>query len=139
MIEAYFPELRDVSFTFTRRGTPLPPDRRPIWRISLLVEILSRCSRGRKSSILRLRILDWAARNAVGTRSLIDFVEGKPRQLYAPVRYDPSFLRALSFGNGAKLFSQTKARVELTDTGFRYSKEVVANNIRPLWILPDLR
>lgn len=126
MIAERFPELRDILFSFERQGTPLPADRRPLWRIALIVQLLSRCSRGGKSSLLRLRILDWAARHQGGTDAITSFLAGELRESYAPVRYDPALLRALAYGTACGVLSQANGRVALTERGAAFAGELKA-------------
>ena len=49
--------LVDIPFTFHQRPTPLEPQFRVIWGLSILVLILYICSRGKKSSVSRLHFL----------------------------------------------------------------------------------
>jgi hypothetical protein len=129
MIVQQFPELIDISYSFKRRGTPLPPDRRPFWRIALIAQLLNSCCRGDKSSLLRLRILDWGSRMPGAIEEMAAFLTGAVRETYAPVRYDPSFLRAVAFGVAIGLFSQKGAHVSLTAEGIEFAKKLRSEEI----------
>jgi hypothetical protein len=136
MIAQQFPELAQTTYSFRRRGTPLPPDRRPLWRIALLAELLNTCCRGKKSSVLRLRILDWAARFPSAVDEISSYLNGAIRDSYAPVRYDPSFLRGVAFGTAIGLFSQKGAHVSLTEAGTAFTKQL-KSQATDVSLLPD--
>ena len=121
------PELIDATFVFDKRGSSLPADRRPLWRISLIVELLNRCSRGSKSSIARLHVLDWAIRSETGTQQLAEFLESGPSLRFEPVRFDPAVLRAIDFGRASGLFDLSKQSVQLTSQGEDFARALIEN------------
>lgn len=118
------PQLLDVPFQFVNRGTMIPCNRRPVWRLALVVMLLKKCSRGEKSSIARLHILDWAIRNTEGQRQLLAFLEDKPMFRFAAVRYDPALLRALLFGKAEDLIAIKKGKIQLIDFGKGFAAEL---------------
>lgn len=98
----YIPEL-DVPFHFVRRPSPLPPDLRPVWRISIILLMLHLCCRGGKSNLQRLSVLNWAVGSSENRSRFLDVVRGDRRPEDIIVRHDPAFSRALDFAIGEKL------------------------------------
>ncbi len=126
MIETEYPELVDVPFVFRDRGTAIPADRRPTWRIALVCLLLSKCSRSRKSSMARLHILDWAIRNSDGRKQLLAFLKGEAADRSVIVRYDPALLRAVNFAI-AEGYLKIKGKSVVLDTaGITFAEELNA-------------
>lgn len=124
MIETEYPELVDVPFVFRDRGTAIPADRRPAWRIALVCLLLSNCSRGRKSSIERLHILDWAIRNTDGRRQLLAFLRQESTDRGVIVRYDPALLRAVHFAAAEDYLKINGKSIQLATAGVALSDEL---------------
>ena len=92
----------DLPFRFKRRPIAIAPDFRKDWKIAILLLILEICSRGGKSSLKRLHVINWAVRTA---RHQHEFEETKSvdAPLFAfKVRFEPAFSRAIEFARSAK-------------------------------------
>ncbi len=120
-LDAEFPELRGVVAAFSDRGTVVPGDRRPIWRLALVALVLFVSSRGAKSSIWRLHILDWAARTAAGRDELLAYTQGRLASPYLGVRYDPALQRIIVLGDAEGVLSVSGRTVSLTERGKRFA------------------
>ena len=116
------PELEHVGFVFTDRGTPIPADRRPLWRIGLVAFLLAECSRGQKSSLVRLHVLDWATRSLESRTQLLAFLEDHHQTVI--IRYDPSLLRAIRLGVAEGVFAIDGKNVKLISNGVLFAKEI---------------
>lgn len=128
MIEDLYPELLNRPYSFKPTGTSIPADRRPAWRIGLLVLLLDECSRGKKSSFIRLQVLDWSIRSESGRKAMLDFLERKsPSEI--PVRFDPAALRAIQFGVAFEFFGFNGRVVALLPKGTRLADEIRENGI----------
>lgn len=124
MIEEQLSELAEIPFTFKDRGTVIPSDRRPVWRMTLVVCLLRHCSRGQKSSLVRLHILDWAMRNTEGRQQLMAFIDGEIMLRYICVRYDPALLRAVLIGEAEQILKIVGKSVKLLSVGQTLAREV---------------
>lgn len=86
----------DVPYTFFRRPTPMPCDVRPVWRMHVLVLLLSQC-RGAKAGFEQIHVLNWAIRSPETRMAFLQFIHGKRAPNDIIVRYDPSLNRAVRF------------------------------------------
>jgi hypothetical protein len=68
-------ELLDLPFSFRSQPTPTQPQLRVIWGLSILALILKICSRGDRSSIPRMHVLNWATKNSENRENLINILE----------------------------------------------------------------
>ena len=126
-IEEFYPELEGSSFRFVRRGISIPGNRRPIWRVGLLCLILSLCCRGKKSSFVRLQILDWCCRSENGRDQMDRFLDQALRT--SAIQLDPATLRAVNFGIAAEFFEFDGKRVSLINQGLDFAKEIENSDV----------
>ncbi len=117
-----------LPFRFKRRPIAIAPDFRKDWKIALLLLILEICSRGGKSSLKRLHVINWAVRTARHQR---EFEEA--RELNAPlfafkVRFEPAFSRAIEFAEAQRLIAWVDGdRVQITQFGRTYAGAIIKN------------
>lgn len=127
------PELDDITapiidlpFRFKRRPIAIAPDFRKDWKIALLLLILEICSRGGKSSLKRLHVINWAVRTTHHQR---EFEE--TRNVDAPlfafkVRFEPAFSRAIEFAEAQRLIAWVEGdRVQITQLGRTYAGAII--------------
>lgn len=110
------------GITFNYRGSPLDPELRPLWRISLIVIILMKLCSGSKANSKKLQAL----------YSLV--ASEKKRQLYSSdtsdhislnIRFDPLVDRAIDMGIGHHIFELDDAKsIKLTGKGIAFGKRV---------------
>jgi hypothetical protein len=60
MIERQLPISQITSFTFVTQPIAIPPDLRPLWKISQILLVLKLCSRKEKATLLKLQLFNWA-------------------------------------------------------------------------------
>ena len=125
-------ELTGAQFRFTARPTAIPPDLRPVWRMTILVLFLQRCCRQGKSSLKKLHVLNWAIRHPASRQTLLDVLDGRARPDRAIVRFDPALNRALDLADfldsltrcqrylgGAKLHCEAQYASKLLGRGWK--------------------
>jgi hypothetical protein len=118
----------DLPFRFIRRPIAIAPDFRKDWKIALLLLILETCSRGGKSSLKRLHVLNWAVRTI---RHQSEFEEARDidSPLFAfKVRFEPAFSRAIEFAEAQRLIEWVDGdRVQITNSGRTFVHAVLNN------------
>ncbi len=119
-------ELGGAAFRFTPRPVALPPDLRPLWRLSLLVLLFHRASRQGRASLKKLHVLNWALRQPESRATLLDVLRGRARPDRAIVRFDPALNRALDLAKGEKLVEQIAGdKFQITAKGRQLAEEVL--------------
>lgn len=108
---------------FRQTGTPVEPELRPVWRISLIALILSLLSSGNKANIKKIQVLC----------SLISSAD-KRQQYFSPtkdlfdnfnLRFDPLVDRAIDLGIGEKIFELDSSKsIKLTKKGQEFAKKI---------------
>lgn len=124
-------EIEELNrdFSFSRKPDPVPGDLRPIWRVVVVILMLYMASRGIKSSIGRLHVLNWAIRNSRNQRSLLKTLESINNQHSELVRIEPSLNRAVDYAHGEGLVERVRGdRIGLTDRGIRAAQLVLKND-----------
>ena len=118
----------DRPFTFTRRPIPIAPDLRPAWKIALLLLILDITSRGGKSSVKRLHVLNWAVRSPAH-RASFDQAHDNDSPLFGfRFRFDPILSRAIDLADGEGLVEWVNGnRIQLTPDGRHLAKAIQAD------------
>lgn len=107
--------------SFKSSGTPVEPELRPIWRISILVIILSKLCRGSTASLKKLQVI-YAIISSHDKRESYLF---KRLNAEINVRFDPLLDRAISIGIGEGLFEFNSAKsVTLTKKGQSFSSYI---------------
>jgi hypothetical protein len=120
-------EYLDIPFSFHKKPIPLQPQLRVIWGLSTLVLILHICSRGKRSSITRLHILNWAIRTPENREKLAELLENRSSPLATFVQYEPGFNKAIEYAIAEGLVKMEKnGRVCLTSNGVKLAKEIRA-------------
>jgi hypothetical protein len=119
----------DVPFSFRARPAPVLPRHRLAWGISLLVLFLHVSSRGGRSSLQRLHILNWAVRNEETQRGFLEYLEGHRSPTAILVRYEPSFNRAIDYAVGEGLVHLApNGRVHVTEAGRTLATAIVGDD-----------
>lgn len=121
-----FPELEGVGCEFRPYKALIPANRRTLWRVALLLCILKLASRGGKSSLIRLQVLDWGAMTAEGAEQILSFLDGAQRAI-AAVRYDPALVRAVQYAKASKLVCGPAKKIEITEAGEAMVTEILNN------------
>ena len=108
-------------FRFRRRPMAIAAELRPDWKIGALLLILHLSSRGGKSSLRRLHILNWALRSP---KHRADFEQVRERRqpLFSfQFRFEPALGRAINLAVGEKLVEWVGGnRLRITVQGKRW-------------------
>lgn len=125
-IAILLPEL-DVPFTFTRRPSPLDPELRPEWRLSVLVLLLRVCCRGTRSSLRKLHLLNWTIRSNEARLRLFALLDETIGPEDIEIRVEPALNRAIDFAAAEGLVRFVGGdKVELTPSGVSLAAEIVS-------------
>ncbi|HCD7096437.1 TPA: hypothetical protein NDY26_005110, partial [Enterobacter hormaechei] len=109
------------KMTFNSNGSPVEPEVRPIWRISLLTIILNKLCRGSSSSLKKMQVL-YSLISSADKRARY-FSEGAYADI--SIRFDPLLDKAISLGLAEGIFSLDAAKsVVLTDKGTLLSNKI---------------
>lgn len=114
----------DVPFKFNLRSTPLPADMRPAWRVAFVLLVLLH-SRGHKSTLQKLHVINSAMRTAHTRQVFADYVAGRVGKDQVIPRVEPSLNRAVNYAKGEKLVENEKGKnLRLTPKGLEAAKEI---------------
>ena len=116
--------LKDSFITFEKRSVPVSPNYRILFKIALILLILYKNSRGRKSSILRLQFFIWALKsdeNQLKFKILIN-QNGDTSNIWS---LDPTVIRALNFAKAENLIEFENGGVILTNKGAEFINSII--------------
>ena len=102
-------EILDYPFSLKPRPKSVPADFRPIWRMALIIIMVGEYSRGKRSSLKKLSLLNWAVLSPRTRERFRKYLESGANSTLSPafVR-EPSFERAISLCLGEKILERTK-------------------------------
>jgi hypothetical protein len=118
-----------TNFKFEIRPIPIPPDLRPLWKISQILLVLKICSRADKASILKLQLFNWALGSPKAIEQLKKYIlfedrDSKPTTIHL----DPSVNRAVEFAVGEGLIDfDRQGKISLTPKGDLFVQQVIAD------------
>jgi len=108
------------AVSFGRRPANLPANLRPGWRVVFLVLSLAIASRGRRSSVRRLHVINWAIKTPQNRTAFNSTLQDASGNVQATVLYDPALDKAISLSVYEGLVSRSTAgTVKLTESGVR--------------------
>jgi len=108
--------LLDRPFVFRERPISTTGDLRPVWRVPLVLLLVSSC-RGERATHEQLHVLNWAVRSAASAEALAKFLSGTVRPDQAVVRFEPALDRAVALAHGFKLLQWKGKYWEITEGG----------------------
>lgn len=120
--------LRGVKtrIQFRKKPNSVTPDYRPSWKVPLLLLILHISSRGGKSSLTRLHVLNWATRTALHQQEFTQTVESSVPLFKFRVRFEPAFSRAIDLAAAAGFVKWVNGnRLELAPQGESIARDLV--------------
>ena len=121
-------EIR-IPIRFKKRPNAVAPDFRPGWKVSLLLLILQFGSRGGKSSLTRLHVLNWAVRSIRHHEELLTTIKSKAPLFSFNVRFEPAFSRAIDLAVAAALVTWVGGnRIELSAGGSEIARKLRKNS-----------
>ena len=116
----------DAPLVFRSRPESIPGDLRPVWRICVILLILELASRGKKSSISKLHVLNWAIRSKENQKVLRQIINGEMSPDSISVRVEPSLDRAVSLAYGEELVEFVGGKnIRLTWQGESAVKKII--------------
>jgi hypothetical protein len=120
---SFFQKL-DVPFRFNQRPSPVPGELRLTWGIALLLLIVF-YSRGKKTSLQKLHVLNWAVRSEGNRREFRAVLNREKSTFNFIPRVEPSVNRAIQFAIAEKLVIVDQGRrLTLTPKGLAAAREV---------------
>src|ERR1700722_20069076 len=113
------------SFRFTRRPMAIAAELRPDWKMAAMLLILNLSSRGGKSSLRRLHILNWALRSP-RNRAEFEQVREHQQPLFSfQFRFEPALGRAINLAVGEKFVEWGGGdRLQITANGKRWIADI---------------
>jgi len=114
----------DQSLRFKRRPMAIAAELRPDWKIGAMLLILHISSRGGKSSLRRLHILNWALRSSKN-RAEFEQVREHQQPLFSfQFRFEPALGRAINLAVGEEYVEWVGGnRLQITPKGQRWVQQ----------------
>lgn len=103
---------------------PIFADYRPLYKIAQLLLTLHLCSRGGKSSFIRLQLFNWILKDNERRTLLIDAVKNQTLDINV-WGLDPSLNSAVQFSLAEGLIQRCNNGITLTENGKVYAEELV--------------
>ena len=113
-----------AKIKFTRRPSPALAEQRPLYKITQALLIIEICGRGKKCSLIKLHLMNWALKS----RSRISALEiaANNKRLTIPVwGFDPALAIALQFALEEEILVVEGSSLKITDTGNRLLDAVI--------------
>jgi hypothetical protein len=118
-----------AGITFTRRATPIHPESRPIWRVSLIALILLLLGRGNKASPQKVLALSSIVSSKHKRACLASVLSNTKSVSTLTIRFDPSVNRAIDFGIAEGIFILDKSKnIQLTDRGLEFARKIMRDD-----------
>jgi hypothetical protein len=116
----------DQPFSFRRKPIPVPAEARPPWKLAELLVMLKVSSRGGKSSLKRLHLLNWAVRSPANRLRFKESREAVLPLFRFNVRFEPAFSRAIDLATGENLVEWVGGdRVQLSAEGSDLAQKIL--------------
>jgi len=112
-----------AKIKFTRRPSPVLAEQRPLYKITQALLIIEICGRGKRCSLLKLHLMNWALKS----RSRISILEiaANNKKLTIPVwGFDPALAIALQFALEETILVVEGSSLKVTDKGNHLIKAV---------------
>lgn len=112
---------------FRQSGTPVEPEFRPLWRISLIALILLKLSAGNKAGAKKIQALS----SVISSHEKRKSYSAEIQDLFTSVnvRFDPLIDRAIDMGLGEGIFELEPSKsVKLSTKGMVFAKAIDADN-----------
>lgn len=111
---------------FQRRPAPVLPEHRPLYKIAQTLLILHLSSRGGRSGLPRLHLLNWALKDIARARALSQTARSGTLNVKA-WGFDPALAIALRYACAEGLVVESGARYQITDEGVLFAKAIMAD------------
>ena len=107
---------------------PIFAEYRPLYKISHILLILYLCSRGGKSSLIKLQLFNWVIKDKSRNRFLLEAADAGVLNVNV-WGLDPTVNSAIQFGMAEKLLETSSNGVTITSIGKEYIKDIIENNV----------
>ena len=104
---------------FDRKVMPVIPEHRPMYKICQILLVLKLCSIGRKSTLIRLHLFNWALKDEIRIRILISSAETKELS-FGVWGIDPTLNMALNYATAEGLIKKVNTGYELVEKGSEF-------------------
>ena len=111
------------TLRFVRRAAPVFPEHRPLYKIAQILLLLELASRGGKSSLPRLQLINWALKTQARRTRLVEGAK-KGELNVAAWGFDPVVPIALRFAESEKLIDQTATGYQITILGKKFAQGI---------------
>jgi hypothetical protein len=115
-----------AKLKFIRRPFPVLPEHRPLYKIAQILFMLQ-FSRGKKSSLLRLHLFNWALKSAQRMQALRAVAETGVFSL-STWGFDPALAIALRYAVAERLIEQVSNGYQLTDQGSSFIQDALKDS-----------
>ena len=127
-VERDLDQVLDQPFVFRDRPTSAPSDLRPVWRVPVIVLLVSYC-RGQQATHEQLHVLNWAVRSASSAELLGQYLTGEIPPDRAIFRREPALDRAVALARGFGLVIWKGKYWALTDSGRELLENLNTNEL----------
>lgn len=110
---------------FTEKPIPLYPSYRPMYKVSLILLILSINGYAGKATLLKLHLFSWALKSTQNLYALKDFVVSNYKQDLKFFGIELTLNRALSLAIAEKLISFDGSKYYLLEKGDDFAKYII--------------
>ena len=109
---------------FTQRPTPVLAEHRTLYKIAQILLVLDICGRGRRSSVLKLHLFNWAMKSESRLKQLQ--LASRKGGLDLPIwGFDPALGVALKFAIEEQLIVGDSTAIEVSDAGIEFLNFIV--------------
>lgn len=114
--------------SFNVRPSVVLPDHRPLYKITQLLLVLSLASHGKKSSLIRLQLFNWALKEDERRQKLLQASED--RLINFPAwGVDPTLNAAIALAKADELIEATSTGYRITLLGQKFCALVLAEGL----------
>lgn len=108
-----------MKISFTPQNKPIYPELRIIYRIVQVLLVLKICSRGNKSSLIRLHLFNWGLSSKENRTALLKFAQQTSNSINF-WSIDPMLNRAIEFAVAENLIDRGLNSYSITVKGLSY-------------------
>lgn len=113
---------------FQRKPMPILADYRPLYKITQVLLILYLCSRGKKSSLIRLHLISWALKEPRRKNILLESAN-KNKVHFGIWGVDPSVNFSLQYSIAENLIEMSGVSYKLTNKGIKFISQIKKNDV----------
>ncbi|WP_306540542.1 hypothetical protein [Dysgonomonas sp.] len=108
-------DIKNISFS--KRPISIPPEYRPIFKISQITMILGYCCRSNRSNLLKLHLLSWVLKADSNANIVIKWINDGFKTELPVWGIEPTLNRGLQYAIAEDICQYEKGKYELTNRG----------------------